>query len=370
MNSLHRIAAVGLALLAFPAAAQAGERIAAVTATGSLVTFDSANPAVTTTVAITGIAAGQTIRGIDYRPATEQVFLITAPTGQASAQIAGTYVLDTDTAVARPIGSSTAVPGFGDVTTGYDFNPNVDRIRVTTATDENFRLNPGNGALAADDANLSPGTADIIEVAYDRNAHTAGAVTTTLFAINRATSSLARIGGANGAPSPNGGVVTDVGALGVTPDAGKSGGFDISVTGIAHAALTTGGVTRYHVIDLTTGSAGTGVPIGNGMAEVVGLTRVPDTQRLLDSELGQDRYVRGSGKSLKVTVDSNLPGDATITITRKGTTVRSVTAAIAAGRSVVSLGKAPAGRGTYTITLSVVNGGQSSTDTARLRVTR
>jgi hypothetical protein len=370
MNTLRKTAAVGLALLAFPAAAQAGERIAAVTADGSLVTFDSANPAAVTTVAIAGIGSGQTIRGIDYRPATEQVFLITAPTGAPSAQVAGTYVLDTDTAIARPIGSSATVPGFGDATTGFDFNPNVDRIRVTTATDENFRLNPNNGAVAGDDANLSPDSSDILEVAYDRNTHTAGSVATTLFAINRATSSLARIGGVNGTPSPNGGAITDIGALGVTPDPGKSAGFDISVTGIGHAALTVGGVTRYHVIDLVSGSAGTGVPIGDGTTEVVGLTRVPDSQRLLDSELAQDSYVRGPGKTLKVTVASNLPGDATVTITRGGTTVRTRSAAIGAGRSVVALGKLPARRGSYTITLTVSNGGQVATDTSRLRITR
>src|SRR5688572_9427317 len=117
MNSLRRISIAAALLLAFPAAAQAGERIAAVTATGTLLTFDNANPADVLEVPITGVEAGVTLRGIDYRPATDQVFAIAAPTGQAAGQAASTYIIDVDTGVARLSAISAAIPLFGDVTT-------------------------------------------------------------------------------------------------------------------------------------------------------------------------------------------------------------------------------------------------------------
>lgn len=370
MNSLRRISIAAALLLAFPAAAQAGERIAAVTATGTLLTFDNANPADVLEVPITGLEAGVTLRGIDYRPATDQVFAIAAPTGQATGQTASTYIIDVDTGMARLSAISAAIPLFGDVTTAYDFNPNVDRLRVMNVNDENFRLNPNNGALAADDPNVNPTTADLVEVAYDRNAHTAGSVSTTLFAINRASSALSLIGGVNGTPSPNGGAVTDIGPLGTALDADKSAGFDISVTGVAHAALTSGGVTRYHQINLATGSAGVGVAIGDGTDEVVGLSRVPDSSQVLYSEIAQDAYSRSAGQVLRVKVASTLPGVATLTLSRGGDAVRTVTATIGSGTTSVRFGKVPTRRGGYTLGLSVRNGTRTSGDTAKLRVTR
>jgi hypothetical protein len=371
MNSLRRISIAAALLLAFPAAAQAGERIAAVTATGTLLTFDNADPTDVLEVPITGLEPGVTLRGIDYRPATDQVFAIAAPSGQATAQAASTYIIDVDTGVARLAAISTAtIPLFGDVVTAYDFNPNVDRIRVMNVNDENFRLNPNNGALAADDPNVGPATADLVEVAYDRNAHTAGSVATTLFAINRASSALSLVGGVNGTPSPNGGAVSDVGSLGTTLDADKGAGFDISVTGVAHAALTSGGVTRYHQVNLATGSAGVGVAIGDGTDEVVGLTRVPDSSQALYAEIAQDVYRRSAGEVLRVKVASTLPGVATLTLSRGGDAVRSVTRTLPAGTTSIRFGKVPTRRGGYTLGLSVRNAKRTATDTARVRVTR
>ena len=42
---------------------------------------------------------------------------------------------------------------------GLDFNPTVDRIRVTNDADENLRINPNNGARAdtpTNDTNINP----------------------------------------------------------------------------------------------------------------------------------------------------------------------------------------------------------------------
>ena len=113
------------------------------------------------------------------------------------------------------------------------------------------------------------------------------------------------IGGINGAPSPNGGVVSNVGALGVAVDAGTDSGFDVSPTGVAYAALTVAGATGLNTINLTTGAANL---VGTLPASVQGAhdppprpgrAPVPDTARpaLLIAPAGSARLagVRRSG---------------------------------------------------------------------------
>ncbi|RYY08544.1 MAG: DUF4394 domain-containing protein, partial [Cytophagaceae bacterium] len=65
---------------------------------------------------------------------------------------------------------------------GFDFNPTVDRIRVVSTNDRNYRLNPNNGAIAALDGNLnylggSPADPGVGAVAYT-NSYRASSNTT------------------------------------------------------------------------------------------------------------------------------------------------------------------------------------------------
>jgi hypothetical protein len=240
----------------------------------ALTTFDTTTPQTTTTVAISGLGTSETVSGIDVRPADGLLYGVTATTGSAANSVLKTYRIDPVTGVATLIGATAALAGAGDVATGVDFNPVVDRIRYVNTNDENARLNPTTGALAANDADLTP-TSDIIATAYDRNV--AGATLSTLFAINRNTSRLALIGGVDGTPSPNGGVVTDfAGGLGFTLSPGSDGGFDVSAGGTAVAALTpaSDGVTRLYTIDLATGAATVLGRLGAGSA-VRGLAILP-----------------------------------------------------------------------------------------------
>ena len=60
------------------------EPIVALTSDNRLITFDSAAPATSTeTVTITGVASGETLVGIDYRPATGTLFAVSCSTGNA-----------------------------------------------------------------------------------------------------------------------------------------------------------------------------------------------------------------------------------------------------------------------------------------------
>lgn len=278
------------------------------TTNNELVRFDSATPGtVSTPVAVTGLGASEQLVGIDFRPRTGQLIGSAVVNGSANNSVVYTYRINALTGAATLIGQTTAaLPGAGEVGTGYDFNPTVDRVRFVNANDENARFNPNNGALAGDDTDLtSSGTADIIGAAYDRNTdrqNNAGdtdPLPTTLFLINRATGNLARQGGANGTPSPNGGVVTDLGSLGVTLSGSADGGFDIVEStdngglGTAFAALTTNAnSTGLYTINLTTGAATLVGTIGTGGTQLLGIAAAPDNVVVVGSGAGAAGDVR------------------------------------------------------------------------------
>ncbi|UOQ97973.1 DUF4394 domain-containing protein [Hymenobacter sp. 5317J-9] len=147
-------------IAAAPAAALTGQLAYGVTAQGVFVSFDTNNPSIIRSAApVTGLAAGQTLVGTDFRPNTGQLFGLgydfTAAAGSPSANL---YTIDRTTGVATQVPGSTAIAlDLGDATNsiGFDFNPTVDRIRVVSTNDRNYRLNPNNGAIAAPDGNIA-----------------------------------------------------------------------------------------------------------------------------------------------------------------------------------------------------------------------
>ena len=149
-----------------------------------------------------------------------------------------------------------------------DFNPTVDRLRLVNASDTNLRYNPmtfapvtpADTTLAFDALDANAGdNPEIAGAAYDRNDND-GTTATTLWAIDAGNDALVTIGGVNGAPSPNGGLMFTVGQLGdMTFDVTNVGGFDISGAGTlgkgaALAALQLQGetVSKLYSINLNT----------------------------------------------------------------------------------------------------------------------
>jgi hypothetical protein len=237
--------------------------IYAVNTDNNLLSFDSATPQTPTSgVFISGLQPGESVQAIDFRPATGQLYAL----GSTSRL----YTLNTVTGAATPVGGVFSTPLSGTAF-GFDFNPVVDRIRVVSDTDQNFRLDPTTGALIGPDTNLAYAAGDpnaganpnVVGVAYDRNF--ASSTTTTLYGIdtNGATfDRLVRIGSPDGTPlSPNSGQVFTVGSLGV--NVSNLLGFDIRGTGVgepdgvAYAAMQQlpGGVSQLYTINLTTGLA-------------------------------------------------------------------------------------------------------------------
>ena len=173
---------------------------------------------------------GETIIGIDFRPATGQLYGI----GSTSRL----YIIDTVTGVATQVGPGPfSIPLSGN-SFGVDFNPTVDRLRVVSDTGQNIRLNPITGAaITPADTNLNGAASGADAAAYTNNF--AGTTVTTLYDISSATDTLYGQGGPNGVPSPNLGVLTAIGPLGVNVTAVN--GFDIpSSNNVALAALQVG----------------------------------------------------------------------------------------------------------------------------------
>jgi hypothetical protein len=228
-----------------------------------LLFFDSATPTVIQrNVKITGVS-GKDVVGLDARPADGRLY--------ALASDASLYTINPLTGRATLVGTSGVTLSGNRFS--IDFNPGVDRLRVVSNQDQNFRLNPNNGALAGTDTVLS-GTPNpnVVAAAYDRNFQ--GAALTTLYGIDAAANSLVLIGGLDGTPSPNLGAVTTVGALGFDP--ANRIGFDVAADGTAYAAFKIGATAlKLYTIDLNTGAAAKVGKIGAGSDVLDALTALP-----------------------------------------------------------------------------------------------
>lgn len=245
-RTLGLLALAAGSALAVPGAASAAEAFYGVTQDNQLVTFQSDNVLnVAPTHAITGLPGGESIVGLDVRPATGQLYAL----GKTSRL----YVINPRTGAARQVGATPFIPALAGTGFGFDFNPTVDRIRVTSDADQNLRLNPDDGAVAGVDTNLAyapgdpgAGTNPSVTASAYTNSF-AGATSTTLFDIDNARHTLVIQN------PPNNGTLTTVGALGSTDDAVA---FDIGDGNVGYAVLTgKQNVQGLNRIDLSTGKA-------------------------------------------------------------------------------------------------------------------
>ncbi|MDP3714154.1 MAG: DUF4394 domain-containing protein [Mycobacteriales bacterium] len=226
------------------------------TTANEITTFSVQAPGTATlTRAITGLAAGDDVVGIDVRPATGELFGIVK--GTASDRI---VTIDPATGTATVVGAPIS-PRLSGTAFGVDFNPVPDRIRVVSDADQNLRLNPVTGGASTVTAPSTTGDVDLQYAAGDANAgqnpgvvgtgytnSVAGATTTTLYDLDATGDRLVTQN------PPNNGTLNTVGPLGVDIQNGSD--LDISPAGgTAFAALTVGGVPALYRVNLTSGAA-------------------------------------------------------------------------------------------------------------------
>ena len=102
----------------------------------------------------------ETLVGIDFRPNNGMLYGLGV---NAAADTATLYLISQRTGFATPVGTVgqvalttdgvTAVdlPDPATVGWSFDFNPAADRVRVTTGSGLNFRINPNTGAAVDGD---------------------------------------------------------------------------------------------------------------------------------------------------------------------------------------------------------------------------
>ncbi len=237
----------------------------------SLARFDSATTTSVTTTAVAGLNGGETLLGIDYRPASGQLYGVTSQNRLVTINATSGAISLVAALSADPTDATNPFTALNGAEFGVDFNPLADRLRVVSDTNQNLRINPDNGRVITDTA-LNPGTPDIVAAAYSNNF--AGTATTTLFGLDAAADRLVIQN------PPNDGTLATVGTnLGAGIDVTLAAGFDVVTTGTgtntAFANLEATGQTGLYTINLTTGVANLVSLIGNGATDFRGLTVVP-----------------------------------------------------------------------------------------------
>lgn len=216
-----------------------------------IVTFKISTPnTLDTNVAVTGLASGERLLGVDVRPkdgllygvsSTGRILTIDPATGAAT--VKATLAAD----AADTTAPYTAIAGTGFA---VDFNPVADRLRVIGSTGQSLRINVDTGATTTDGTINRTSAAPVVTAAAYTNSY-AGTTATSLYDIDLTSASLALQN------PPNDGTLVNVGALGVAV-AGDVG-FDIAggANGLVLAALrtTATGPSTLYRIDLTTGAA-------------------------------------------------------------------------------------------------------------------
>jgi hypothetical protein len=214
----------------------------------TLVQFDSASPGVfTRSLAVTGLAAGDALAGIDTRPSNGVLY--------GFGQSGGLYTINTTTGAASLVTNvPNSGPGFG-----FSFNPVPDALRIVNANGQNLRITMLDGVpvtntdtpLAYQAGDVNAGVAPNVTAAAYTNQNPGPQTMTTLYDLDAATDSLV-------IQSPaNAGLLATIGALGVDLSTGGAQGFDIDgASGVGFASLMlANGFNGFYTIDLTTGLA-------------------------------------------------------------------------------------------------------------------
>ena len=251
-SAARRMAAAFALTFATLAPAMAQDAFVGLAPKNRLVFFTSAAPSDAEVVKVTGLPKREKLLGIDRRPATGQIYAL----GSSSRL----YVIDASTGAATPVGTEPFAMLLSGSRFGFDFNPTVDRIRITSNTGQNLRVHPDTGALVLADGPLAYATGDtaegvkpkVVGSAYT-NSVSPTPLTTTLYNIDAGRDTLVT------QIPPNDGTLNTIGSLGLNVT--EVAGFDISVDGIAYASLQKKlgfGKTKrasLYTIDLATGAA-------------------------------------------------------------------------------------------------------------------
>lgn len=217
----------------------------ALTNSNQLISFNRAAPEnILSVVDVTGLAAGELLVGMDFRPSNGLLYAVGTSDN----------LYRIDHTATGPTTSATLVGALGGnvvdpaVSYGVDINPVVDAMRLIGSDGSNSVVNLSSGAASAQTA--VPGTSTLSAAAYTNSFATATG--TVLLAIDTSNDQLVLL------PDPNAGTARVAGSLRV--DASGDASFDIIGSNLeAIAVLRVDGANRLFSINL-----------GNGVAQQIG----------------------------------------------------------------------------------------------------
>lgn len=246
-----------LPLGAAPSGELAGIEFVALAPGNVLLRFRGDDLSAVRTMKVQGVQG--TLVGIDVRPANRKLYGIS--------DAYALYTIDPGSGKAKWVSALTA-PFDGGPQSGFDFNPQADRLRLVGANGQNLRVHVDLGATAVDGALVyearDPNAGKrprLVASAYTRSLPRAPE--TRLFNIDAGADALVL------QDPPNDGRLRTIGPLGVdfTPESG----FDIrSGPGDAEVAFAATGSVLYRV-DLRSGGASRSGVLGDGTLRILSL---------------------------------------------------------------------------------------------------
>ncbi|AYD04683.1 DUF4394 domain-containing protein [Neorhizobium sp. NCHU2750] len=136
--NIVRIALVASTMLTASAAVATAAPVLGLTGDKTLVMFDTAKPAVTKTMDVTGV---DKLVGIDFRPGNKTVIGVTPDHRIVS--------INLETGAATEVAKMDKMLTMTEAPVVVDFNPMADRLRFMTGT-TNHRVQPDTGAVTVD----------------------------------------------------------------------------------------------------------------------------------------------------------------------------------------------------------------------------
>ncbi len=250
---------------ALPAVQAQAERVFGLTNGNAIVTFDSSTPGVTTSSGTIAGLGGDTLTGLDLRPANRTLYSVGTSGNLYAIRKNASGVNYTATSLGVITGATPTGSSFG-----IDFNPTVDRLRLTSDTNQNLRINPTVTppvALVDTPVTLNGSSnIDLVAVAYTNSRP--GATSTVLYGLDAVSDSLVRATNANAGTYVGTNLLgAAFGPLGVSFATTDRVAFDVS--GASRAGFFTVN-DGFYSINTTTGA---GTFIGNlGASGVTGIT--------------------------------------------------------------------------------------------------
>lgn len=238
-----------------------GELVGLTAESNRLISFNSAAPGkLCTSPAVSGLAAGETLLGIDTRRSSATDVVSVAGNGllYGLGSSGRLYTLDAANGAATPGQTLVEAVSVANCPAGYagligshfavDFNPAANRLRIISDAGQNLRVNVDNG-VSCNDGAINPAGSVISAAGYTNNDTDAG-TGTTLYDIDAASDSLVIQN------PPNNGTVAAVGSLNINITGVN--GFDIfggSNTALGAFTLDGQNNSRLYSVNLDTGAA-------------------------------------------------------------------------------------------------------------------